>query len=76
MIPLNDDMIVNKFIDVKLPTKRQIFGRLGASAPGVHYSGDDSVDFGMKPTEMADALVSAAENFVEKDDLPEDVSAD
>lgn len=68
MICLLPDMDVNKFVDVKLPTKKQIFGRIGATAPGSHYSGDNSVDFGLHPTEQAYNLVTSAEKYEPQQD--------
>ncbi len=69
-------MDINKFVDVRMPSKREIFSRLGANASGKYYSGDDVMIFGLKPTEQADSLVHAAENYeppkeVQKEDLPE-----
>lgn len=43
MIFLLDSMDINKFVDIKLPTKKQIFSRVGATAPGTCFSGDDVV---------------------------------
>lgn len=64
MIPLvSKDMNINKFVDVSLPSKRQIFARVGGFSFGEMYSGDNVIRPGMKPTEQADALVSAAENY-------------
>lgn len=77
MIPLpSKDMNINKFVDVKLPTKRQIFARVGGFSSGEMYSGDTSVRPGMKPTEQADAFVKAAEDYElpkqeQNEDLPE-----
>lgn len=77
MIPLvSKDMDINKFVDVKLPNKRQIFARVGGFSSGEMYSGDTPIRPGMKPTEQADAFVNAAENYVppkeeQKEDLPE-----
>lgn len=64
MIPLpSKEMDVNKFVDVSLPSKRQIFARVGGFSSGEMYSGDMVVRPGMKPTEQADALINAAENY-------------
>lgn len=65
MIYLPDDkMNINKFVDVQLPSKAQIFSRTGqrAVAPGGLYSAEIAVKFGMKPTEQAEAFASAAES--------------
>lgn len=78
MIPLpSNEMNINKFVDVKLPSKREIFARVGGFSSGEMYSGDTPIKPGMKPTEQADALVTAAENYeppkdeIPKADLPE-----
>ena len=65
MIFLPDEkMNINKFVDVQLPSKAQIFSRTGqrAVSPSGMYTGDDSIKFGMKPTEQAAAFVDAAES--------------
>lgn len=65
MIYLPDEkMNINKFVDVQLPSKAQIFSRTGqrAVSPAGMYTGDNDVKFGMKPTEQAAAFVEAAES--------------
>lgn len=63
-------MDVNRFVEVLVPTKRQIFARTGqvAVSPSGSYSKDDPVKIGMSPTESADDFVRAAESF----ELPKD----
>lgn len=56
-------MNINKFVDVSLPSKRQIFARVGGFSSGELYSGDKPIRPGMKPTEQADALIIAAESY-------------
>lgn len=75
MIFLPDEkMNINKFVDVQLPSKAQIFSRTGqrAVAPGGMYTGDDAIKFGMKPTEQANAFADQAELYEPPtEDLPE-----
>ena len=61
----NDKMFPNKFIEVHLPTKAQIFARTGQHAvSGGSYSGEDNpVRFGSSKTESAEAFARAAEAF-------------
>lgn len=61
----NDEMFVNKFVEVHLPTKKQIFARTGqhAVAPGGSYTGDDAVHFKDTPTSGLNRLVRDAESF-------------
>lgn len=65
MLPLlNDEMNINKFINVVLPSKRQIFSRTGAYASGVSYSSDDSVIMNRSKTESAAAFAKAVDDYV------------
>lgn len=61
----DDKMFVNKFTDVKLPTKAQIFARTGQRAvtPNGVFTKDDPASFGKTPTESANEFVAAAESF-------------
>lgn len=61
----NDEMFVNKFVEVYLPTKKQIFARTGqhAVAPGGSYTGEDPVHFKDSPTSGLNRLVRDAESF-------------
>lgn len=60
----NDKMFPNKFIEVQLPTKSQIFARTGQRAvSGGSYSGEDaSVRFASTKTESAEAFARSAES--------------
>lgn len=60
----NDQMFPNVFVDVELPTKKQIFARTGQVAvnPAGVYSGEDNpVAFSSTPTQSADAFVKGIE---------------
>lgn len=61
---------MNKFTDVQLPTKQQIFARTGqrAVSPSGSYTGDEGASFGKTPTESADEFLQSVE------DMPEDES--
>lgn len=61
----NDDMFINKFVYVEVPTKSQIFSRTGqrAIAPGGVYTKDDSANFGLSPTQEANQFAKDAESF-------------
>lgn len=70
--PIDEKMFPNKFQSIPLPTKREIFARVGAIADKGQYTGDDSADFGNSPTVMAEKLTKAAEDYeAPKEDLPE-----
>lgn len=65
----NDEMLVNKFVDVSLPTKSQIFARTGQHAvnPGGMYTGEeDSVHFKDTPTSACERGLRAIEKMPEK----------
>lgn len=64
----SEDFFPNRFQEVMLPTKREIFARTGqvSVSPSGSYSGDDIVKIGLSNTESADSFANAAE------DLPED----
>lgn len=61
----NEKMWPNKFAEVTLPTKRQIFARTGqrAVSPAGEYTHDDPARFGKTPTESANEFVSSAEAY-------------
>lgn len=61
----NDEMIINKFVEVHLPTKKQLFARTGqhAVAPGGSYTGDDVVHFKDSPTSGLNRLLRDAEAY-------------
>lgn len=61
----NDDMFVNKFVDVNLPTKAQIFGRTGQHAvqPAGAYTGDDIAHFADTPTSGLARMCADAEAY-------------
>lgn len=61
----NDKMFPNKFVEVELPNKKQIFARTGQVAvnPAGMYSHDEPCRFRSTPTESAAAFVSAAEAY-------------
>lgn len=67
----NDDMFINKFVHVEVPTKAQIFARTGqraVSASGA-YTQDKAYQFGKSNTQSAMEFISDAENFeTPKDD--------
>lgn len=74
MLPLvKDSMFTNKFVDTKLPTKKQIFARTGQVAvnPAGSYTGDDAVGHIKSKTESAEAFARTAESYEKKEDLPE-----
>lgn len=60
-----DKMHPNKFVEVELPTKSQIFSRTGQHAvnPGGSFSGDDPVKFRNTPTASAASFVKSAESY-------------
>lgn len=66
----NDELFINKFVYVEVPTKAQIFARVGQKAvnPAGSFTGDESASFGKTPTQSADDFVSAAETNVESED--------
>lgn len=61
----NDDMFINKFVYVEVPTKAQIFSRTGqrAVAPGGAYTKDDPANFGLSPTQEANQFAKDAESY-------------
>lgn len=61
----NDAMFVNKFVDVALPTKKQIFGRTGQRAvqPSGSYTGDEEVHFADTPTSGLARMCEDAESY-------------
>lgn len=66
-----DEMFPNHFVDVELPTKKQIFARTGQVAvnPAGVYSGEDNaVCFSSTPTESADSFIKGIEAEVDKDE--------
>lgn len=66
----NDKMFPNCFVDVELPTKKQIFARTGQVAvnPAGVYSGEDNeVRFSSTPTESADLFIKGIEAEAEKE---------
>lgn len=71
MLYLPDDkMFPNHFIDVELPTKKQIFARTGQVAvnPAGVYSGEDNaVSFSSTPTESADRFIKGIEAEADKE---------
>lgn len=61
----NDKMFPNKFVEVSVPTKREIFARTGqfSNSAGT-YSGEDSeVHFKDTPTSGLERLARDAESF-------------
>lgn len=60
-----DEMHINKFVDVALPTKAQIFARTGqrAVSPSGNYSGDDPVHFHPTKTESMENFATSVENL-------------
>lgn len=65
----NDDMFTNRFVDVALPTKREIFARTGQHAvnAGGLYSGEDAVHFKDTPTSAIERGLRSIENMPEKE---------
>lgn len=61
----NDEMFVNKFVDVALPTKKQIFARTGQKSvsPSGSFTGEDSVHFKDTPTSGLARFVNDAEHY-------------
>lgn len=61
----NDDMFINKFVYVEVPTKAQIFSRTGqrAVSPAGSFTGDDSAIFGKTPTQSANEFANDAEKY-------------
>lgn len=61
----DEKMWPNRFVQVTLPTKAQIFARTGqvAVSPSGSYSGDDPARFGKTPTMSAEELMEAAESY-------------
>lgn len=61
----NDEMFPNKFVEVALPTKGQIFDRTGKRAvtPNGSFSADDPVRFRTCPTASAQSFLDAAEAY-------------
>lgn len=61
----DDNMWVNKFTFVELPTKAQIFSRTGqrAVSPSGLYTKDDPADFGKTPTMSAAEFLKDAEAY-------------
>lgn len=61
----NDKMFPNKFVEVQLPTKGQIFARTGQRAQcGGTFSGEDvEVRFASSKTESAERFVRNAEAY-------------
>lgn len=58
-------MFPNRFVEVELPTKRQIFSRTGQRAvtPAGMYTDDDPCRFFSSKTESAEAFARAAEAY-------------
>lgn len=57
-----EEMDINKFVEVQLPTKEQIFARTGQhSVAGGNYGED--IRFASTPTESADRFARAAEAY-------------
>lgn len=58
-------MDVNKFVEVLVPTKRQIFARTGqvAVSPSGNFSKDEPIRFGKLPTESAEEFARAADAY-------------
>lgn len=64
--------MISKFQEIPVPTKREIFRRVGGPAIGGQYSGDEVVRMGQTKTEIAEQVARAAEEFeLPKEDLPE-----
>lgn len=61
----DDKMNINKFVDVQLPTKAQIFDRTGqrAVAPSGLYTLDDPALIGRSTTESAERFARMAESY-------------
>lgn len=61
----NPKMWPNKFEEVTLPTKRQIFARTGqrSVSPSGQYTKDDPARFGKTPTESANEFTNTAEAY-------------
>lgn len=61
----DDELFINKFVYVELPTKSQIFSRTGqrAVSPSGAYTKDESVNLGMSPTQEAESFARAAESY-------------
>lgn len=63
-------MDVNKFVDVPLPTKAQIFARTGQRAvtPNGVYTKDDPARFGHTQTEQMNDFTNAVEDLPAADE--------
>lgn len=61
----NDQMFPNKFVEVELPTKRQIFSRTGQHSvtPAGMYTDDEPCRFFSSKTESAEAFARTAEAY-------------
>lgn len=61
----NDKMFPNKFIEVQIPSKGQIFARTGQRAQcGGSYTGEDGeARFASSKTQSAERFVRNAESF-------------
>lgn len=71
MLLVLNGMDINKFVDVELPTKAQIFARTGqhAVSPSGSYTGDDPAIIGRSKTESANQFLNDVDSV--KEDLPE-----
>lgn len=69
----NDDLFVNKFVYVELPTKAQIFSRTGqrAVSPNGEFTKDEPAVFGKSNTQSMAEFVAAAEMYVEPSESKE-----
>lgn len=69
MIYIPEEMDINRFVDVVLPTKAQIFARTGQRAvtPAGCYTGDEGVKFNRLPTESAMDMIRAAESATDNE---------
>lgn len=69
----NDEMFTNRFVDVTLPTKSQIFARTGQHAvnPSGMYSGEDAVHFKNTPTSGIERGLRSIEEMPDKSEKSE-----
>lgn len=66
MLPVFDEkLFVNRIVDVQLPTKGEIFSRVGGHAvnPAGSYTGDESAKMNRRKTEQAMSFIEAVEAY-------------
>jgi len=69
----SDEMFVNKFVYVELPTKAQIFSRTGQKAvsPNGEFTKDEPAVFGKSNTQSMAEFAAAAEAYKEPSEIKE-----